>query len=185
MIMWFTLENKEGAIVALQWFVCCPLSPLTLKTSKREICRIGSTVNSNDRFLENSPIRVTQKSGIWIGALSSCHFFLLPSAISGCLALRATLNDTAFIGEHTGSGEVLCEGWKTVFTYKICRFGPYQLWFWWAGWRIFKVRRALRYGGKNRLSISCFNYCATWKSCSFLCHFCRFSYLQNRNISTW
>lgn len=33
--------------------------------------------------------------------------------------MKGHTNDTVFVGEQRGSREVLSEGWKTVFTYKI------------------------------------------------------------------
>lgn len=129
----FTLGNQEGNMVALQRCVCVPPTPFNSENRWEKFGELDSVLTLMIVSWRTAPSRVTQKSGIWVGALSSCHF--LPSAVSGCFALRAALN---------------------------------ELWFWWAGWRSFKVRRALRDGGKNGLSVSCFSCCATWKSYSFV-----------------
>lgn len=176
----FTLGNKERPMVALHWFVEPHVPPpLTLKTNKWW----------KEKFGEPGPLS-TPIIVSWRAVPSRWHRNLgcelelralvisFPSFSNSCLlSIRAALTAAVCVGEE-GEAErcfVSDGGWCLPTTH---RSGPQQLWFWWARWRNYKVRKALRYGGRNRLL---YPASTTVRSCSFLWHLSWFCCLQNSN----
>lgn len=110
LIIRFTLGNKEGNTVALQWFICYPPpTPFLWKQIREKFGASDPLLTLMIVSWRTVPSRVTQKSGIWIGALRSCHFF--PSFSDfWLLSIKGHTNDAAFVGEQRGKRRGASQG---------------------------------------------------------------------------